>query len=169
MMRADNVYFGWQGNGSLTSVTQFVLHKPDLVSQFQYATISCVDSNRSQWLHSTFPAYARDRNGEEVKYQLVQDGILISGKSLCKIVLNEDLFSGFDEVWFSEEKPIMPKPTDVTLTAEIPITDARNSEVRLMIAEWITKSKYVLGLGDGNGLNYVTVDESIAHLVDTIC
>ena len=166
MLKMNNLYYGWKGTGISSTIPGFVKTYPAAISDFHYATISCVDSNRVEWLHSTFPSYAKDREDEEIQYQLTPNGILVNVMTLSRIVANEDFLSGFDEIWFSVDRPALMPSVDLPLTSELAITDTRHLDSVILLSRWIMKTSYVLGLGDGIGLNYVTTDEVIAKVID---
>jgi hypothetical protein len=62
-------------------------------------------------------------------------------------------------VWLSGEAPLGPKPEGVSIVAPRNLSD----EVPNEVAEWMYRSGCVVGLGDGEGLNYVTIDEDVAR------
>jgi hypothetical protein len=54
-----------------------------------------------------------------------------------------------------------PKPEGVRIVAPCDLSE----EVPTEVADWMWRSGCIAGLGDGVGLNYVTVDERVARLL----
>ena len=86
-------------------------------------------------------------------------GVLLSGQQTVSLAREYLLFTHFDEVWLFREAPMEPKPEGVSIVAPYNLSEVVPSEV----ADWMWRSGCVVGLGDGEGLNYVTVDEGVAR------
>ncbi len=68
------------------------------------------------------------------------------------------LFSHFDEVWLYEDRPVVEKPNTFSIVPPIDLArDPPSKELR----EWFLDSRCILGLGDGIGMNYLTISEQI--------
>jgi hypothetical protein len=52
-----------------------------------------------------------------------------------------------------------PKPEGIRIVVPCDLSEGVPSEV----ADWMWRSGRIVGLGDGEGLNYVTVDERLAR------
>jgi hypothetical protein len=93
------------------------------------------------------------------EFREVGSGVLLSGKQLVMLVRKYLLLTHFDEVWLFREAPMGPKPEVVSIVAPYNLSEGVPTEV----ADWMWRSGCVVGLGGGDGLNYVTVDESVAR------
>lgn len=82
---------------------------------------------------------------------------LVPATSLVAIVEEEEVFYGFDEVWFSvSADPLCPQPGMLVAPRQLvesPLDPAEASAVTHML----------LGLGDGYGLNFVALDQTLAR------
>jgi hypothetical protein len=95
------------------------------------------------------------------EFREVGSGILLSGRQTVLLARKYRLFTHFDEVWLFDEAPIEPKPERASLVAPYDLSE----EVPTEVADWMWRSGCIAGLGDGVGLNYVTVDERVARLL----
>ena len=128
------------------------------VSTIKYALITCLDSNPN-------PASLRDKSPElkllANKVEAVKTGLLLPTKLLLKTIASQQLFFGFDEVWFFPTKRIQPKPSSVFL-----VGPARLSQARLeKLGEWMADNECYLGLGGGEGLNFVVRAHGLAKFL----
>lgn len=92
------------------------------------------------------------------------DGIIIPDGSIVDIAKSLNLFHGFDEVWFFDAEPSLPKPKEVSLVAPL---NLNSNVLTSALSYWMQETACKLGLGDGIGLNYVTFDEKIAKDIET--
>jgi hypothetical protein len=101
-------------------------------------------------------ARALDHHG--IHYQLVNGNICIPGDVLVRASLC-DLFTGFDEVWILADRPPEMNLTDLpSATSE---THDFSEGVPPALVEAMSKTRCVLILGDGCGLNYATTDPEV--------
>jgi hypothetical protein len=95
------------------------------------------------------------------EFREVGSGVLLSGQQTIMLTHKHLLFTHFDEVWLFGEDPSGPKPEGVSIVAPSNLSE----EVPTEVAAWMCHSGCIVGLGDGIGLNYVTVDEGVYRLL----
>lgn len=73
------------------------------------------------------------------------------GKGLLFLTseLPKEIFFGFDEIWFFYDENIPEKPEIISIVGPNPIRENQN------LIDWMDQSNCYLGLGDGEGLNYI--------------
>ena len=95
------------------------------------------------------------------EFREVGSGVLLSGRQTVLLARKYLLFTHFDEVWLFRDEPLEPKPENVSLV--LPPYNL-NGEVPPEVADWMYHSGCIVGLGDdGEGLNYVAIDERLAR------
>jgi hypothetical protein len=99
------------------------------------------------------------------EFREVGSGVLLSGRQTVLLARKYLLFTHFDEFWLFREVPIEPKPEGVRIVAPYNLGE----EVPPEVANWMYRSGCIVGLGDGDGLNYVTVDERVARRLSEYC
>jgi hypothetical protein len=166
MLYVNGCYFGWKLTSTAANIGWVAGELPNLLCRFPFALITSNDSNRNDWLHSAYLAYLATTSNSLARYQFTADGVLVSGSTVCEMLKSRDFFSGFDEIWLSNERITETLPKDALLTSEAPITADNTLKRRTAIAEWIARSKCLLGIADGHGVNYATTDEQIAQLLE---
>jgi hypothetical protein len=82
-------------------------------------------------------------------------GLVFAATDVSQLVSHRGYFVGFDELWVFPNAPSVPLPTNVVLTSEEPVAIDDD------LARWMCAGCLV-GLGDGDGLNFVTTDPRIA-------
>lgn len=79
---------------------------------------------------------------------------------LFSLLDDHNLFNGFDEVWLCDVAPEEAMPDLAHIVAPVNLaTDDPG-----VAFEWGEKNGVVLGLGDGEGLNFIAMDPEIAAL-----
>jgi hypothetical protein len=91
-------------------------------------------------------------------HHVVDDDVAIEFATLATLIDEHGMFSGFDEIWFCSRAPVMGKPKHLRITSDRPL----ESEPSAALVEWMTASSCSIGLGDGDGLNFVTRDRALA-------
>ena len=81
-----------------------------------------------------------------------------------RVLAEDGLVTGFDEVWLFEGVPTADKPASIRLTAGRPLPDLPPAD----LVAWMSSSGCRLGLGDGEGLSYVTPDADVAGLIERL-
>src|SRR5262249_8114958 len=96
---------------------------------------------------------------------LFGQALLIPGADVTSIAKAFNLFVGFDEVWFFNERPQILKPASFWIVSPAKLGMAPEPAPLLL---WMKESGSVLGLGDGIGLNYITRDAEIAGTLEIL-
>lgn len=121
--------------------------------------IACMDSNRAPGA-STFllgEAQAHDPGAT------VHHGrIVMAARALAAFVADRRAFAGFDEVWVFAGAPAadVVEPETIGLTSETPVEPAP------ALSGWFEETGCLLGLGDGDGLNYATPSRALAAALE---
>ena len=114
----------------------------------KYALITCLDSNLE-------PASIRDKSPElkslSRKVQVLGSGLLLPTDLLLKTDARNQIFFGFDEVWFFPNKSIEPKPKSALLIGPGRLNQARFNK----LGKWMSENSCAMALGGGEGLNFV--------------
>jgi hypothetical protein len=138
-------------------IADLVSERPEFLESFPFVLITSLDSSPPTSLTNVQRALAEYVD----QFQEVGSGVLLSGRQTLLLARRYHLFTHFDEVWLFHQAPMEPKPERVSIVAPYDLSEEAPSEV----ADWMWRSRCVVGLGDGEGLNYVTVDELVAHLL----
>lgn len=124
----------------------------------KYALITCLDSNQD-------PASLRTKSPElkslARKVQVVGSGVLLPTELLLANESRRRIFFGFDEVWFFPDQSTTPKPSGVSIVGPARLNRARLSK----IGKWMTENSCALGLGGGEGLNFVVRAHGLARFL----
>ena len=136
-------------------IADLVAERPEFFESFPFALITSLDSAPPTSLTNVQRALAEYVD----EFREVGSGVLLSGKQLVRLARKYLLFTHFDEVWLFGEAPMEPEPEGVRIVAPCDLSE----EVPAKVADWMYRSGCVVGLGDGDGLNYVTVDEGVAR------
>lgn len=166
MLKVANIWIGWRDPGSVSEISRLADVAPELMASFEYALISRIDSDDNPNL--AMPSFSRLVN--ELGFPIQQFGrqLLTTGKVIVQMAVEIQFFWGFDEVWFFRQEPGEQLPEDFIIPAETTFRSPEGERRLLALAEWMSRSGAVLGLGDGINLKYVTIDEKIAELLDRI-
>ena len=138
-------------------IADLVEEHPEFVESFPFALVTSLDSSPPTSLPNVRRALAEHVD----EFQEVGSGVLLSGEQLILLARKYLLFTHFDEMWLFREAPMVSKPQEVSIVAPCDLSE----EVPPEVADWMWRSGCVVGLGDGDGLNYVAVDERIARLL----
>jgi hypothetical protein len=136
------------GRVSGASVRETILDLGRVVPRAQLALVRFVDSEAEV---SSIPAVhsllARGRG--------VRSGrsVLLSANELVALA-REGLFTGFDEIWVFLGNPAEPTPP---LASILPPIDLCDEPLAHELADWMATNQVALGIGDGEGMNYVTL------------
>jgi hypothetical protein len=137
-------------------IADLVADSPEFIESFPFALITSLDSSPPTSLTNVRRALAEHVDEE---FREVGSGVLLSGQQTVLLARKYLLFTHFDEVWLFREAPMEPKPEGVRIVAPYNLSE----EVPTEVANWMRRSGCIVGLGDGDGLNYVTVDERVAR------
>jgi hypothetical protein len=114
----------------------------------KFALITCVDSNSD-------PASMRSKSPELKSLgrniEIVGTSLLMPANVLLQASIESQIFFGFDEIWFFPTRDIQPKPASASIVGPARLTQARLRK----IGKWMADNTCALGLGGGDGLNFV--------------
>ena len=142
-------------------VADLVADHPEFIESFRFALITSLDSSPPTSLTNVWRALSEHVN----EFRELGSGVVLSGQQTVLLARKYLLFTHFDEVWLFSEAPTEPKPEVVGIVAPYNLGE----EVPPEVADWMYRSGCIVGLGDGDGLNYVTVDERVARELSEYC
>jgi len=144
MISYRNYVAGWLDS----SIHDFFGAFPRKFSSLEFALITCVDSNPDPAsLLETSPAL----KSLATEARPLGRGLLVPTRRLLEIEAGDQIFFGFDEVWFFPGSVVEPKPESVCL-----VGPARPDQRALdRIGGWMSANDCSLGFGDGEGLNFI--------------
>ena len=153
MKNSDGFNAGW-----IDTSIGALLQNSRLIHQFEAVLVTSIDSSRDL----SQMRVTREILQHYPECQLLGAGLVVPSDRFEDFSTTFKLFTGFDEVWWFDAKPLLAKPDELSLVAPLNLaTDEIPSEV----THWMHESKCRLGLGDGIGLNFVTSDEGIAKML----
>jgi hypothetical protein len=124
----------------------------------KYALVTCLDSNSK-------PASLLDRSPElkahADAFETVGSGLLIPTAKLIEIEGDQRILFGFDELWFFRHRDIEPKPNSASIVGPARLDKARLAK----LGKWIKASECTMGLGGGEGLNFVVRAHGLARTI----
>lgn len=91
--------------------------------------------------------------------RFVGGALLVPTTRITEVSERFKLFTGFDEVWFYINEPLSSKPAEISLVAPL---DLEVDSPPNGLAQWFAESGCRLGIGDGIGMNFATLDKGIA-------
>jgi hypothetical protein len=142
------------------SVRKWITKNASKISELPFVLISSIDSQRDlrriKLLASRFEI--------EPKWALSIYPLVISGTSTVDLANEDRLFTGFDEIWIPRRLPISNPPSNAYLVAPREI----ESFLPLEIENWVESSECRLGVGDGDGLNYVVLDDELGRQLQLV-
>jgi hypothetical protein len=92
----------------------------------------------------------------------IDHDVLVDIPTLAQLLHDEhhEWFTGFDELYICSSPPEHGKPDHVRITSDKPLTIEPHG-----LGSWMKQSTCFLALGDGDGLNFATVDIALAELL----
>jgi hypothetical protein len=142
---------GWLADLTIRDV---VGEHRDVFSLLPLVLIASIDSERQV---AEMP-WARQRIARDRTWALSTEPLVIAGSSIAELADEwATLSNGFDEIWIPKDARVAVPPASSSLVAP------RTLEASLpsAISQWMAESGCVLGLGDGEGLNFVTSDPEL--------
>jgi hypothetical protein len=131
-----------------SSIHEFLGALSPNTASAKYALITCLDSNPS-------PASLRNKSPElrsiAKRLQVLGSGLLLPTELLLETDARNQIFFGFDEVWFFPSKSIEPKPISASIVGPARLDQGRVDK----FGKWISANSCSMALGDGEGLNFV--------------
>jgi hypothetical protein len=150
----DVLYAGWSPAGDVPAAIRRL--SPQQIAD-RVALVSVIDSTpRVAELPSVVPLLARSG----IDWTRVGDDVALPAASLPELMAHEGLFTGFDEVWLFDATPSHGKPASIRITSDVRLAAHPSTELR----KWMQSSGSIAGLGDGDGLNFVTREATLAEL-----
>ncbi len=134
MRKINHLTVGWL-EGSLTLLVDKGVA---LLGQFPIALLTSVDSTTT--LSSS--AIGQMIVERHPRCKFLGDGIVIPDGLIVDIAKSLNLFHGFDEAWFFEAEPSLPKPKDGWLVAPL---NLNFNELTPTISAWIKTLHVSLG------------------------
>lgn len=142
--------------------------RPDLDIQEAVASLGRVAVTHAQVLISMVDSTPRVGDMISLKTRLGDLGasarivgcdVATDGETLLSLI-ESGFFTGFDEVWLFDEPPRSPKPGGLRLTSDAPLRDPPPEQLE----DWMQSCGCYAGLGDGDGLNFVTLRPALAEM-----
>jgi hypothetical protein len=93
-------------------------------------------------------------------YSKVNYDVVVGGATLLTLIDDYSFFTGFDEIWLFADPPLLSKPETIRITSDAPL-EQRPPDA---LIAWMREADCLAGLGDGDGLNFVTFDLTLAEL-----
>jgi hypothetical protein len=144
MISYEQYVAGWLDS----SIRDFLEAFPPRLDSMKYVLVTCLDSSLKP---ETFLEESAELRSLARQVRVVGDGLLLSTKVLLEADSSSPLFFGFDEVWFFPGEVRKPKPDSAWL-----VGPARIDQEKLdKLGAWMTDNACSLGLGDGEGLNFI--------------
>lgn len=148
-MNHSRVRFGRIAN---LSVRAWLERHAIAIRAMPYILISSLDST----VDVADMSWVAARRDADPEWAISLSPLVISGASAVDL-LEGNLFTGFDELWIPSEMPVARPPGDASLVAPREL----DVEAPPAVVAWLEGSKCRLGVGDGYGMNYAVLDESI--------
>ncbi len=134
------------------------IHRPthELIAR-SHVLVSALDSTDEV---STLPSVASFFSRMDLSHDQIGTDLLVSGETLLALIHEPNFFTGFDEIWLFRNPPRQTKPKILRLTSDVPLGDEPSD----LLVSWMKGADCLAGLGDGDGLNFVTFDVGLAKL-----
>ena len=130
------------------------------MARLPYILISSFDSDRRV---ADMPwAVARGRS--DPGWALSTSPLVLSGSSTVDLLGDQRLLTGFDELWVPAQMPVSAPPDDASLVAPRDL----DQESPPAVLAWLTLSGCRLGVGDGDGMNYVVRDSDFGSVLGLV-
>jgi hypothetical protein len=144
-----------------TSIRTIIQNDASVISQFTFVLVTSIDSI------SDIPSAAVGQRiiRQCARCEALGKGLLIPAHALVGIASKLDLFSSFDEVWCFDNKPVSPKPSNLSI---VPPVDLQSEDWLRLLSSWMQGSCCKLGLGDGTGLYYATPNVAVAKRLEEL-
>jgi hypothetical protein len=130
-----------------SSIGAFLHVVPPDADSMRYALVTCIDSNVTPKTMLEESPELRSLQGA----QPLGNGLLVPTRLLLQAHSRNQLFFGFDEIWFFPSAAISPKRASVWLVGPARI----NPTTLKKVGEWMVRNSCSLALGDGAGLNCI--------------
>lgn len=152
MVYYKNYVAGWLNS----SIHDFIQDFPRASESTKYALITCLDSHMNP---GSLLAASPELKHLQAKARPLGSGLLMPTKLLLEADSQQRLFFGFDEVWFFPTEQIEARPDSVSLVGPKRI-DPTSIE---KLGRWMSDHSCSLGLGDGDGLNFIVKAQGLVR------
>ena len=89
--------------------------------------LSCLDSARSVASLPSIQSFAASRG---LSRDVLGEDLLLDGPRFQLLATDENFLTGFDEVWFCQQRPYVESPRGFVLTSDRPIQGSPPQAVR---------------------------------------
>ncbi len=155
MCKEIKFYTGWVDS----SIHNIINTDWELFSEFKYSLITSIDSCTD--LHDL--NISQKIVSDLAECELFQHQLLLNSELLLDLSKTFDLFSGFDEIWFFNKRPIATVPAELWIAGPREFTVDVSNDLK----QWMELNQCGLALGDGIGLNYATFSHQLAQVIRT--
>lgn len=171
MKENANYYYGWIDSG----IPEILDILQDDLPRNSYMMITELDSDRK-------PAdgfvYKKLMQNAGLQIEKISRAFSLPVQNISNLQDSFDnLFPGFDEVWFFTGPELSVPPMEISIVSTVHLRtpnvdaiernkDLKNSHDVATIIAWMSKSKCYLGMGDGIGLNYITDRKDLATRIE---
>ncbi len=149
-------YEGYVGGWLDTSIRDFLESFPWRSRNAAFALVTCLDSNANP---ASLLVSNKALHGAPNGAKRLDNGLLLPSKLLQEPGFRNDLFFGFDEVWFFPDDRIEPKPNAASIVGPGRINQSKLEN----LGRWISTNRCSLALGDGDGLNVIVKAQGLAR------
>ena len=155
----EECYLGWCANSTLWDVLSDAY---PLLPIGAAAVVSSIDSASNIASMTDLDDFAADH---QLSWQEMGSSIGLAAVDLLTLVDRRLNFAaGFDEAWVFGLCAYEPPLDRVALTSELPITEHNTDQVA-PLCRWMRSKGCLLGIGDGDGANYITTSAEIARRI----
>lgn len=134
---------------------------PSFVDETDHVMVTTNDSTGEVATTSGLVEVLEDR---DLPVANVGEGLVLDLPTMRDLIAEDFFFWGFNVVWICPASPSEPLPEGVVFTGEGPRGDALPQG----LTEWMRATSCKIGLGDGVGLNYVTLSDAIAEEIERL-
>jgi hypothetical protein len=131
-----------------SSIPDFLELLPRNSSSTAFALITCLDSDLNPaTLLKNSPELRAALNGATP----LKNGLLLPSRRLRDASVRNQIFFGFDEVWFFPTDMVEPKPDSAWIVGPNRIDQTNFHK----LWHWMAENRCSLALGDGEGMNFI--------------
>jgi hypothetical protein len=131
-----------------SSIHDFLAHFPRASKRMDFALITSLDSNLTP---SALLGKSPELKSISHVAKPLKAGILVPTAQMLEADASNQIFFGFDEVWFFSDFKIEAKPDLAWLVGPNRIDQTKLNK----LGSWMTNNGCSLALGDGDGLNFI--------------
>ncbi|EKD26011.1 MAG: hypothetical protein ACD_79C01405G0003 [uncultured bacterium] len=140
------------------SISKLIYKKQPVIQNYPYALITSIDSC---YQINKLLFYPKLKELDLRLCNIISEQLLLLTNDLILIHERFNIFNGFDEIWFFSDLPKNPVPKTFTITGPTDVELLVHSN----ILEWMIANNCKLGIGDGIGLNYISIDSNTVKIL----